>query len=201
MASQASAPRERIAGGGGAAVTLQKVRKGSRKVAVHGKKYEVTSRKGFRNTVTRLDRYGTSIPTEAVAPSIGASVGRRRSHSVSGSTVTAPDRKKAKRNRSTTTELPTTRQLRSLRIDALYARIAKINTVMELDPNDNVSRLEMAQCLSELRQLQQDEATAIELHFKRTMRLPFGVGAQAIQDAKALIAQYANPSSYNTATE
>ena len=79
-------------------------------------------------------------------------------------------------------------------IDRLYDELAKLNLQRDKAPGDSNLQNRIRQCFGRLRQLQEEEAAAMEAHFSRTLSLPIGKAGQVLREAEELVRRYANTS-------
>ncbi len=83
---------------------------------------------------------------------------------------------------------------RNARIDALYARIRQL---MRPGPTSTASRELIRDRVEELRRLQQLEAQAMRRRFESRLSCPPGTGLEALDNARRLLGEDADPTSAN----
>ena len=78
-------------------------------------------------------------------------------------------------------------------IKRLYEELATLNTQQSGQPSDAGLSARIHERFSRLRQLQEQEAAAIERHFALHLALPIGDGQQLLEEARELIRRHESP--------
>ena len=86
-------------------------------------------------------------------------------------------------------------------IDRLYEELAELNSQRAERAEDDELRSRIGKCLRRLRELQENEAAAIETHFSRTLSLPIGESERVLREARELGRKYANTSRADDASQ
>jgi len=86
-------------------------------------------------------------------------------------------------------------------IDRLYGELTLLNSQQAEDPENSEVRNKIRECFVQLRKLQEEEATAIEMHFSSTLSLPIGRAEQLLRHAEEMTRNYANTSKADSTSD